>query len=290
MGNRMLIYFQMLIICFVFLITVLFVLIGVFFPKNSNYVGADGSKTIDIYGSQITYNYQDGNDPVIIMLHGFGEDLRIWNPISTHLDNKILAIDQVGYGRSANPSIGYDIQTMSDYLIEFMDITNTKQAILMGHSMGASIAIWTASKHPDRILALILFAPSGYPGSLTYPFPISLVYKPGVLNRITAKLAHSDLFGLVFPKSLARQVLDITNSYDIRFKETLVNVNQPTLFLWSRGDKKVPIKYSKGYLDKMKNAMLVELPEKIGHPIPDVLSDETREEIKLFISSVSKTF
>jgi pimeloyl-ACP methyl ester carboxylesterase len=228
-----------------------------------------------VMGEEIRYRVHGSGEPTIIFLHGFGGALTEWRKIMPKLpNNRTIALDLLGFGGSDRPSISYDLETQRKYLVAFMKELKIKQAVLAGRSMGASIAAWTASKSQEKILGLILIAPSAYPGSLTYPWPLSWVFKPGWWNRIASICVDNSIFRRFFPYSQAPQAISVTRSYDNDFADALRAIRQPTLLIWSRGDKTVPFKFSVAYRERIPDLEFVEIPASIGHGVTGKYHDE----------------
>ena len=54
----------------------------------------------------------------------------------------------------------YSYEAQTDLLTGFMDVLKIKRAILIGNSMGGSIAAYTAQRYPSRVQGLVLLAPA----------------------------------------------------------------------------------------------------------------------------------
>jgi pimeloyl-ACP methyl ester carboxylesterase len=244
-----------------------FVVAGLTLPTNESGEADANDQFINVKGSKIRFRMVGQNGPTVIMLHGFGGDLSGWEPITNKIScARIVTLDLLGFGRSDKPlDIKYDLETQKKYLLAFMEKLHIDKAFLMGTSMGASIALWTASRSPEKVEGLVVFAPSAYPGSMRHRWPGDLFYRRGILNRMLLSIVNSSLYQTFFPRSLAHQALDVTASYDSTFIEGLASVRQPILLIWSRGDKRVPYRYSEYYLKLLPQAQFIEAPEQNGH-------------------------
>jgi pimeloyl-ACP methyl ester carboxylesterase len=243
-----------------------FLVPGLLLPKDQPTVSGEQDHFLDVLGSRIHFRMVDHQGPTLIMLHGFGGNLSGWDPLTGRIDcASMISLDLIGFGLSDRPAITYDLDTQRKYLIAFMDRMNITKAVLVGSSMGASLAIWTAACSPERVAGLVLFAPSAYPGSIRHRWPGELIYRPGVLNSAMRAVAGSRLFDLLFPWSLGRQALDVTASYTGAFTAGLNAVHQPLLLIWSRGDQRVPFSYSGRYRELLPQAQFIEAPREAGH-------------------------
>ncbi len=59
--------------------------------------------------------------------------------------------------------------------------------------------------------------------------------------------------------------MSVVESYSPAFAASLERIEAPTLILWSRGDRAVPISYARHYLELITDVKLIELPLNAGH-------------------------
>ena len=261
--------------------------LGIILPSGRSLSQQPDDQYIRIYGANIRYRTIDREGPTVILLHGFGENLNMWDTVAKHLScARIISCDLIGFGLSDRPGITYNLETHRRYLLAFMDALNVNRAILIGSSMGASIAAWTAAHSPHRVESIVLFAPSGYPGSMWHRWPARMFYRPGILNWIGAKIVRTHMFEITFPNSLGRQAFDVTSSYNYSFVSALNKVRQPALIVWSRGDKRVPFFYSSVYREKIPHAKFIEQSERAGHGVAAYDPERTAAQISSFITEI----
>jgi pimeloyl-ACP methyl ester carboxylesterase len=101
--------------------------------------------------------------PVALFLHGAGMDHSVWTLPAryvAHHGGSVLAPDLPGHYKSAGPALG-SIAEMAQWSLRLLDAQKVKRAAIVGHSMGALIALEIARQAPDRVRALVLigFAP-----------------------------------------------------------------------------------------------------------------------------------
>lgn len=77
-----------------------------------------------------------------------------------------IAVELKGHGLSEKPGQpdNYTLESMRDHLLEILDALSLEQAGLVGHSMGAAIAVAVAAKSPQRVSRIVLAAPVGFAG------------------------------------------------------------------------------------------------------------------------------
>jgi pimeloyl-ACP methyl ester carboxylesterase len=96
--------------------------------------------------------------PAAVFLHGAQHDHSVWALQSRYLAHHgfaVLAPDLPGHGRSAGPGLE-TVQAMAQWLICLLDAAGVGQARLIGHSMGALIALHAAGAWPERVSRLAL--------------------------------------------------------------------------------------------------------------------------------------
>ena len=108
-------------------------------------------------------NYTDnGAGEPIVLLHGMAGSMRYWEQFVPLIakNHRIISIDLIGFGRSPMPNnVTYDYQTHVQAIRQTLDHIGILQPfILVGHSMGALIALRLAALHPNTVKKLILIA------------------------------------------------------------------------------------------------------------------------------------
>ncbi len=105
------------------------------------------------------YTPEDGGDGVpVLLVHGWGGSGRYWQPTITRLRDRYQFIvpDLPGVGRSIPVTRGrnmFDQVAAMEALLAHLDLGRVR---LVGHSMGAGIAILLAAKRPELVERLAL--------------------------------------------------------------------------------------------------------------------------------------
>ncbi|ESQ85828.1 hypothetical protein AEAC466_01230 [Asticcacaulis sp. AC466] len=102
----------------------------------------------------------------VVFLHGFGADLLTWQLCLVPLaaSHRLIAIDLPGHGRSAADAGDATLGFMTGWLDEALDVLDIRTAHMVGHSMGAKIALGYALAYGERVRSLSLISPAGLGG------------------------------------------------------------------------------------------------------------------------------
>ena len=112
-------------------------------------------------GIRLRFRQAGAGEP-IVLLHGFAASLEALAPLADSLspDHRVIALDLRGHGRSAVPSdpdaYGHE---MGEDVVRLLDHLGIPRAHLVGHSMGAVVSAYVATRHPGRVATATLIAP-----------------------------------------------------------------------------------------------------------------------------------
>lgn len=116
--------------------------------------------------SPLFVSVSEPGEEIVIFIHGLTGSHRYWNQIRESLPKKyqIVAVDLLGFGRSPWPRIDY---TLEQHLVALDQTLNQfvgsgKKVSLVGHSMGALLALQYFRRHPEALDKIILLAPPLY--------------------------------------------------------------------------------------------------------------------------------
>jgi pimeloyl-ACP methyl ester carboxylesterase len=97
------------------------------------------------------------SDPVVA-LHGISAHHRAFNALARRISGErtMIAPDLRGRGNSQKPEVGYGLDAHTDDVVRTLDHFGLESVRLVGHSMGAFVALRTALSYPDRVSSLVL--------------------------------------------------------------------------------------------------------------------------------------
>ena len=120
-------------------------------------VGHENSAGIEIY-------YEDhGAGQPVVLIHGYPLSGRAWDkqvPALLDAGYRVITYDRRGFGRSSQPTIGYDYDTFTADLSVVLERLDLRGAVLVGHSMGTGeVTRYLGRYGPDRVAKGVLVAP-----------------------------------------------------------------------------------------------------------------------------------
>lgn len=187
----------------------------------------------------------------LIILPGWGQNSSHWHRVvelikKTTANIDVHVINLPGFGAEVLPESNWGIPEYTKWLRAYIeadlhiDLNNTDRVIIMGHSFGGRIASYLAAERPEWLQGLLLFgAPCLRRKGIRLEIRIRL-YK--ILKRLLPKekLESFKSDDLVEAEgSLTEQIL--YNVVEFDQGKTLPNITVPTLLLWGKNDKQVPI-------------------------------------------------
>jgi len=104
------------------------------------------------------------NGRAVVLVHGYSVPYYIWDPTFASLvaaGHRVLRYDLYGRGYSDRPDVVYDPELYDRQLFQLLSSLGIQEpADLMGLSMGGSIAVAFAARHPERVHTLTLIDPA----------------------------------------------------------------------------------------------------------------------------------
>ncbi len=108
-------------------------------------------------GAKIHYS-DSGKGSAIVLLHGFLENLSMWNFIVDELSkrHRVFAFDLLGHGKSENIGYIHTMEDQADMIYAVLSEHKIRKASFVGHSMGGYIALAFGELYPDNVKKIIL--------------------------------------------------------------------------------------------------------------------------------------
>jgi non-heme chloroperoxidase len=245
-------------------------------------VGQENSGGIDLY-------YEDhGSGKPVVLIHGWPLSGASWEKQTAALLNagyRVIAYDRRGFGRSSQPSVGYDYDTFAEDLHKLLTKLNLSDVALVGFSMGGGeVARYLGKYGSQRVSKAVFIAsvppfllktadnPEGVDGSVFEGIKKAVAAdRPAFLSAFLQNFYNVDVLG---GKRISDQVvqanwnvavaaspkatLDCVPTWGTDFRNDLPRINVPTLVIHGDADRIVPIAASGSRTQKVvKGARLV---------------------------------
>ncbi|NKQ69301.1 alpha/beta hydrolase [Rhizobium sp. UPM1132] len=107
-----------------------------------------------------------GTGPAVVFSHGYPLSSDAWeDQMFFLLQNgyRVIAHDRRGFGRSSQPSGGYDYDTFADDLAQLVEALDLREATFVGHSMGGGEVARYVARHGQSRVAKVAFVSSVTP-------------------------------------------------------------------------------------------------------------------------------
>jgi pimeloyl-ACP methyl ester carboxylesterase len=229
----------------------------------------------------------------IMLLHGSNASLHTWEPWVARLKDRfrVISFDFPAHGLSGPvPSRDYSAESYVAITEKVASHLGLTRFALGGNSMGGGVAWRYTAKHPDQVAALILVDAAGQPPTKkneSTPLGFRIANTP-ILRDIAATVTPRSLLESSFKQSVAVQAIATPAMIDrywelLRYPgnrqatldrfggyraatatDAVAGITAPTLILWGRDDKVIPVTSAAWFSSQLPNARVTILDE-VGH-------------------------
>jgi pimeloyl-ACP methyl ester carboxylesterase len=247
-------------------------------------------------GNINTRYWQAGNKgSAVILVHGLGGFCENWmyNIVPLAKQHRVYAMDLVGFGRSDKIPLVRDMDTLVQFINDFMDKLKIGKATLIGNSLGGGLVLQFTLQFPQKVEKLVLVDNAGMGRDVIIDFKLcsvpclgEVLIKPSLkgVEKLWQKivcdptLVTPELVKMCYElgtlpnatKSLLSVLRAGINLCGQRTKltkpllENLDKINVPTLIFWGRQDRIIPVKHATITTMKIPYAKLIVF-DKCGH-------------------------
>jgi pimeloyl-ACP methyl ester carboxylesterase len=245
-----------------------------------------------VHGARVNY-VEMGEGPPLVFVHGLSGCWQNWLENIPHMArrHRVIAVDLAGFGESELPQEEISIPGYGRFMDAFLDEIGIECASLVGNSMGGFIAAETAIAHPSRVDKLVLVSAAGLmrlgsgrqaalerAAKLFHPATAAVLARRDYLIK-RPKLRRRILYGIVrYPERVEPElVYEVASGagkpgffdalaaiVDYDFSDRLPGISSPTLLIWGRKDRIVPVSGAYEYERLIPNARRV-IFEETGH-------------------------
>jgi pimeloyl-ACP methyl ester carboxylesterase len=109
-------------------------------------------------GVHIEYRIVGKGDPAIVLIHGWATDANYWNAQIDPLKAKytVVAIDLAGHGGSTKSRTDWSMEKYGEDVTTVLQRIPNQQLILVGHSMGGTVALEAARTLGSRVIGIVV--------------------------------------------------------------------------------------------------------------------------------------
>ncbi len=270
-------------------------------------VGQENSMPIDLY-------YEDlGSGPAVVLSHGWPLNGASWEKQTAALldsGHRVITYDRRGFGKSSQPSSGYDYDTFADDLHALVTKLDLRDFALVGFSMGsAEVAGYIGKYGTERlshavfigVLPPFLLLTDDNPGGID-----ASVFKgiqqgirddrPAFFKEFLTNFYNLDVLGgtrisesvvqaswNVAMTASARGTVDCVQAWLIDFRDAVARVDVPTLIIHGSEDRILPIDVTAIPLSRMIPDSRLVVLEGAPHGLLWTHAAEVNEELVAFL-------
>ena len=242
------------------------------FPFEKRYVETS-------FGSTFVLEAGDAKSPPLVLLHGSCSNSAFWFGEITALSGNyhVLAVDILGEaGNSAENRLDLNSEDYADWLAEVFVACAIEKPVVMGNSLGSWMALRFATKFPERLSRLILFAPAGLSG-INAEFLEKAKRLTQQESPITMDPSISQ--GSKLPKEVMEFILLIFQGYNpittelpVFTDEQIRRLTMPVLFIAGEADVMIDTTTAAQRLSRLLPDAEVHLLPGIGHMVVHALA------------------
>jgi pimeloyl-ACP methyl ester carboxylesterase len=257
---------------------------------------SDASQFVELSPGTIIHVRDEGprSGFPVVLVHGSNASLHTWEPWVQRLTAKgyrVVTLDLPAHGLSGpTPQGDYTNAAYVGIVEQLVDRLGLTRFALGGNSMGGGVAWRYAVRHPDRLAALILVDATGQPApkGSSPPLGFRLARVP-IARDLLATVTPRGLIDKSFKQSISNQAIATPAMVDRYWELLLYPGNRratvqrfgqyqgddgaagklkaltvPTLLLWGREDRLIPVSVAAWFSQQLPNAR-VTLLDGIGH-------------------------
>jgi len=267
-------------------------------------------RVANVNGVGVRY-VRSGQGPPLVLVHGLAASVYSWSEVLAELAKRhdVVAVDLPGFGGSEMPP---DL-TFAAYpptVLGLMDQLGLARASLVGNSMGGAAAAAIAADHPDRVERLVLIDSAGLnlapkdrpavlrlvgalPGAVLERLPVRRALTRLALPQVffDPRLVTEERFEEYLAPLLRRgavvslsSLLSTPHADAAQFQALLRRIRAPTLILWGREDRWIPVAQADRFAAAIPNARLTILAG-CGHLPQEERPLETAALVASFLAS-----
>ena len=238
----------------------------------------------------------------LVLIHSLAMDGVFWNkniPALVECAN-VLTIDCRGHGNSSKSLTKYSIEVFANDLEDVLNHLGWDDAVIVGASMGGSVSLAFAIKHPQRAKGLGLIDTTAWYGddapqkwaeratkavneglAALVGFQKTRWFSESFINKHPEEVAQLVETFLANNVQCFQQTCTMLGEFDLR--GSLKNLNLPTAIIVGEEDYATPVEMANYMHENIKNSSLEIIP-KARHLTPIECSTEINASLRALIA------
>lgn len=263
-----------------------------------------------------TYYERYGSGPPLILIPPGGSHTSTWrfNIDALCRSHEVWTFDLPGSGYSDKPAaFPYTHKSYAEFVRDFMTAFGIPKAVVAGQSLGGTVALEFALDFPEKTAGIVLIDSGGYPNGAalgplnplrhraTHAILMSLSSYPAVVKAFFSQIYYN-------PRSFARdsaivaEICKINRTPNarsawfwmlraLRFDFAIPDVSRirtvsvPTLIVWGRNDRVVPVSTAARFHHDITASQLVVIDDA-GHSVHEEQPEAANRAITSFLDSI----
>ncbi len=158
--------------------------------------GSTGVRRYAWRGHQIAWR-AEGAGPALLLVHSIhaAASHQEWLQVVPRLARRfrVYTFDLLGFGASDRPDADYSADLFIELVADVLRDVVQEPAVLVGSSLGATYAIATAARHPDRVRAVAAVGPAGLERLAGPPNAVTRALRATFRSRVPGRLLFDAL-------------------------------------------------------------------------------------------------
>jgi pimeloyl-ACP methyl ester carboxylesterase len=224
----------------------------------------------------------------LLFVHGWGVSSAAFGEFFDRLAERyrVIAPDLPGFGRSRRAGRAVSYEAYADVLLGLLADLGIARSHVAGLSMGGGVALTLAARHPERVRALVLMAPTGRPEVSLPRLACNRVLEFGEQVLGPAPARGKALVARTFAVNLLRHPADLVATMRMVASRNIVEearrITAPTLLLWGERDRTIPPHLASEFIERLPRSTLHVMPDAF-HEMATARPEETAAIIHDFI-------
>lgn len=268
------------------------------------------SQFVEIDGVRLHYR-EEGEGPPVVLLHANYASLFMWEPWAAALKDRyrVIRVDLPAHGLTGpEPSGNYSLQRIQSLFEQFVDARGLERFVVVGTSIGGTVAMRYAADHPERIERLVMISPGSLEARVRgRTTPANVPKIADVLawvtpRAFTAYMLRNDYgdparvtdavidewYAMWMREGNRQAMIDLLRQYVSGGVEAKIrSIRVPVLLIWGEKNKRVPLALAYETRALLANSPQIQLEvlPGIGHMLVQEAPQQSAAVIRRYLDT-----